>query len=122
LRAKNVLLVEYASVEGYAYRWGHLIEVRLGRFVLWRVVPVALWERLSDVRAGSPLLIEELLTRSRASLPYWSRIFPPVSSLTTLRLTDIPAAINDYEIQPYHKDGLAREQRFASRVSFLGSF
>jgi hypothetical protein len=62
LGGKRGLIAEYAGAEGYAYRWGHLIEVRLGRFVLWRVVPVALWERLSDVRAGSPLLIEELLT------------------------------------------------------------
>jgi hypothetical protein len=62
LSGKRGLIVEYAGAEGYAYRWGHLIEARLGPFVLWRVVPVALWERLSDVRAGSPLLIEELLT------------------------------------------------------------
>lgn len=62
LSGKRGLIAEYAGAEGYAYRWGHLIEVRLGRFVLWRVVPVVLWERLSDVRAGSPLLIEELLT------------------------------------------------------------
>ena len=62
LSGKRGLIAEYAGAEGYAYRWGHLIEVGLGRFVLWRVVPVALWERLSDVRAGSPLLIEELLT------------------------------------------------------------
>ena len=62
LSGKRGLIAEYAGAEGYAYRWGHLIEVRLGRFVLWRVVPVALWERLSDVRGGSPLLIEELLT------------------------------------------------------------
>ena len=62
LNGKRGLIAEYAGAEGYAYRWGHLIEVQLGRFVLWRVVPVALWERLSDVRAGSPLLIEELLT------------------------------------------------------------
>ena len=62
LSGKRGLIAEYAGAEGYAYRWGHLIEVGLGRFVLWRVVPVALWERLSDIRAGSPRLIEELLT------------------------------------------------------------
>jgi hypothetical protein len=62
LSGKRGLIAEYAGAEGYAYAWGHLIEQRLGRFVLWRVVPVALWERLSDVRAGSPLFIEELLT------------------------------------------------------------
>ena len=62
LSGKRGLIAEYAGAEGYAYRWGHLIEDRLGRFVLWRVVPVALWERFSNIRAGSPLLIEELLT------------------------------------------------------------
>ena len=60
--AKTGLLAEYAGAEGYAYGWGHLIEQRLGRFVLWRVVPVALWERLSPLRAGSPLLIEDVVT------------------------------------------------------------
>jgi hypothetical protein len=69
LNGKRGLIAEYAGAEGYAYRWGHLIEVRLGRFVLWRVVPVALWERLSDVRAGSPMLIEELLTLMQPSIP-----------------------------------------------------
>ncbi len=62
LSGNRGLIAEYAGAEGYVYRWGHLIEQRSARFVLWRVVPVALWERLSDVRAGSPLLIEELLT------------------------------------------------------------
>ena len=62
LSGKRGPIVEYAGAEGYADSWGLLIEQRLGRFVLWRVVPVALWERLADVRAGSPLLIEELLT------------------------------------------------------------
>ena len=69
LSGKRGLIAEYAGAEGYAYRWGHLIEDRLGRFVLWRVVPVALWERLSDVRAGSPLLIEELLTLMQPGIP-----------------------------------------------------
>jgi hypothetical protein len=69
LSGKRGLIAEYAGAEGYAYAWGHLIEVRLGRFVLWRVVPVALWERLSDVRAGSPLLIEELLTLMQPRIP-----------------------------------------------------
>ena len=62
LSGKRGLIAEYAGAEGYAYAWGHLIEQRLGRFVLWRVVPVAVWERLSDVRAGPALLIEDLLT------------------------------------------------------------
>ncbi len=53
LSGNRGLIAEYAGAEGYAYAWGHLIEQRLGRFVLWRVVPVALWEGLSDVRAGS---------------------------------------------------------------------
>ena len=38
LSGKRGLIAEYAGAEGYAYRWGHLIEIRLGRFVLWRVV------------------------------------------------------------------------------------
>ena len=83
LRGKRGLIVEYAGAEGYAYRWGHLIEVRLGRFVLWRVVPVALWERLSDVRAGSPLLIEELLTLMQPGIP--PALKPPLPSGLVVR-------------------------------------
>lgn len=63
LAGKRGLIAEYAGAEGYAYRWGHIIEVRLGRYVLWRIVPVAMWEQLTERRAGSPLSIEDLLTR-----------------------------------------------------------
>ena len=69
LSGKRGPIVEYAGAEGYADSWGLLIEQRLGRFVLWRVVPVALWERLADVRAGSPLLIEELHTLMQPGIP-----------------------------------------------------
>lgn len=62
LGGKRGLIAEYAGAEGYAYRWGHIIEVRLGRYVLWRIVPVAMWEQLTERRARSQLLIEELLT------------------------------------------------------------
>ena len=63
LRGNRGLLAEYAGAEGYAYPWGQLIEIRLGRFILWRVIAVAMWNHLVERRAGSPLLIEELLTR-----------------------------------------------------------
>jgi hypothetical protein len=63
LRGNRGLLAEYAGAEGYAYPWGQLIEIRLGRYILWRVVPVAMWAHLEERRAGSPLLSEELLTR-----------------------------------------------------------
>ena len=36
LSGKRGLIAEYAGTEGYAYRWGHLIEVQLGRFVVAR--------------------------------------------------------------------------------------
>lgn len=62
LRGNRGLIAEYAGAEGYAYRWGQLIEVRLGRYILWRVIPVAMWDQLAQQRAGSQLLIEELLT------------------------------------------------------------
>jgi hypothetical protein len=56
------LIAEYAGAEGYSSRWGHLIELRLGNLVLWRVVPVAMWDDLAERRAGSRLPIEELVT------------------------------------------------------------
>lgn len=83
LGGKRGLLAEYAGAEGYAFRWGRLIEVQLGRFVLWRVVPVALWERLSPLRAGSPLFIEELLTLVQPGIrPTLERHLPPGLLLT----------------------------------------
>ena len=62
LRGNRGLIAEYAAAEGYAYPWGQLIEIRLGRYILWRVIPVAMWDQLAQQRAGSQLLIEELLT------------------------------------------------------------
>ncbi len=62
LTGSRGLLAEYTDVQGYAFRWGQLIEHPLGHFVLWRVVPVAMWDRLSERRARSHLLIEELIT------------------------------------------------------------
>ena len=55
----------------------------MGRFVLWRVVPVALWERLSDVRAGPPLLIEELLTLVQPGIR--PALQPPLPSAVVAR-------------------------------------
>lgn len=46
------LLAEYAGAQGYAYHWGQLIEIRLGRYILWRVIPVAMWDHLVERRAG----------------------------------------------------------------------
>jgi hypothetical protein len=68
LSGERGLIAEYTGAEGYAYSWGHLIEHRLGRFVLWRVVPVALWDQLVERRAGSPLLIEDLVTLMHGSI------------------------------------------------------
>jgi hypothetical protein len=36
--------------------------LRLGRYLLWRVVPVAIWDELAEKRLASPLFIEDLLT------------------------------------------------------------
>jgi len=62
LSGNKGLLAEYAGAQGYPCRWGQLIEIQLGRFVLWRVVPVVMWDRRLGRRAGSQLLIDELLT------------------------------------------------------------
>ena len=63
LRGNRGLLAEYAGAEGYAHPWGQPIEIRQGCYILWRVIPVTMWHQLVERRAGSPLLIEELLTR-----------------------------------------------------------
>lgn len=56
------LLTEYAGAEGYAYSWGQLVEQSFGAFVVWRIVPVEIWEHLEKARQGSRLFIWEVLT------------------------------------------------------------
>jgi hypothetical protein len=55
------LLREYAGVTGYAFDWGQMVEQRFGGYVLWRIIPVSMWENLTDARTGSRLLIDDLL-------------------------------------------------------------
>jgi hypothetical protein len=62
LSGKRGLIGEYAGAEGYAYRWGQIIELRLGRYVLWRIVPVAMWDQLTERRTRPQLLIEDWVT------------------------------------------------------------
>jgi len=62
LHGARGLIAEYTGAAGYAYGWGHIIEIRHGRYVLWRFVPVGMWEALAPYRVGSPLLIEELIS------------------------------------------------------------
>jgi hypothetical protein len=97
LRGKRGLIAEYAGAEGYAYGWGHLIEIRLGRFVLWRVVPVAMWHQLAERRAGSPLLIEDLLTLVQPG------IRPALESHLApgLRLTGCQGAVRHWLATPF---------------------
>lgn len=62
LSQKTSLLTEYAGAEGYAYSWGQLVEQSFGGFVIWRIVPVEIWERLEKARKDSRLFIWEAMT------------------------------------------------------------
>jgi hypothetical protein len=55
------LLREYTGVTGYVFDWGQMVEQRFGGYVLWRIIPVSMWENLTDARTGSRLLIDDLL-------------------------------------------------------------
>jgi hypothetical protein len=61
LSSARSLVSEYAGAEGYAAEWGQIIEQTFGRFVAWRFVPVAWWERFHSVRQQSTLLIPDLI-------------------------------------------------------------
>jgi hypothetical protein len=61
-RAKNRIARRVRCRRGYLDNWGHLIEQRVGEVVLWRVVPVALWSCVSELRRGSRLTIPELVS------------------------------------------------------------
>jgi hypothetical protein len=61
--APGALLAEYIDASGYAFAWGQIIETCVTPFHTWRIVPVALWERLVDRREIMPLDIPSLLIR-----------------------------------------------------------
>lgn len=86
LRGNRGLIAEYAGAEGYVCPWGQLIEIRLGRYILWRVIPVAMWDHLAERRAKSQLLVEELLTRVQPGIrPALRRHLPRDVLLTGCR-------------------------------------
>lgn len=60
LHAAPSVLHEYHGAQGYAFPWGQLIEERILSELSWRVMPVALWQKLAPARAGSPLQIADL--------------------------------------------------------------
>src|SRR5216683_7899030 len=43
LAPEDSLLAEYQHADGYAFRWGNVIEARTGTWLAWHVAPVALW-------------------------------------------------------------------------------
>jgi hypothetical protein len=61
--AWRALLAEYHEAEGHSFDWGHMVESRVPPFHTWRVVPVALWERLARDRRGQRLYIPRRLMR-----------------------------------------------------------
>jgi hypothetical protein len=60
LREIRAVTHEFMDAQGHAFPWGQLHEQRTGGLTSWAIVPVALWDSLLDVRAGSTLTIPEL--------------------------------------------------------------
>jgi hypothetical protein len=59
--ACRALLAEYHEAEGHSFAWGHIIESQVLPLRTWRIVPVALWERLSHEHQGPWLDIPQRL-------------------------------------------------------------
>lgn len=59
--AWRALRAEYHEAEGHSFAWGHVIESQVRPFCTWRIVPVALWERLVRGHRGQPLDIPRRL-------------------------------------------------------------
>jgi hypothetical protein len=55
------LTMEYWTAEGYPYDWGHIVEETIGEFVVWRIVPVAIWEPVATTCSRWLPPIAELL-------------------------------------------------------------
>ena len=45
--AWRALRAEYHEAEGHLFTWGHIVGSQVTPFRTWRIVPVALWERLA---------------------------------------------------------------------------
>ena len=60
MREIRAVTHEFMYAQGHAFPWGQIHEQRSGGLTSWAIVPVALWEPLLDVRAGSTLTIPEL--------------------------------------------------------------
>lgn len=64
------LACEYSGAWGYADGWGHVLEKRLGVFVVLTFVPVELWDSTSAVRRRAGCSIDTVMPNARqAALP-----------------------------------------------------
>lgn len=61
--AWRALRAEYHEADGHSFTWGHVIESQVPPFRTWRIVPVALWERLARGCHGQQLDIPRRLVR-----------------------------------------------------------
>jgi hypothetical protein len=59
--AWHALRAEYHEAEGHLFTWGHVVGSQVTPFRAWRIVPVALWERLARGRHGQRLDIPRRL-------------------------------------------------------------
>jgi hypothetical protein len=67
------LVREYDGATGYVFPWGQLLEQSLGRYTVWRVIPVALWtdyfSSAVDPLADIPAMTAALHVLARRHVP-----------------------------------------------------
>ena len=61
LAPEDSLLAEYQRADGYAYRWGNVIEARTGTWLAWHVAPVELWYVTDQLRRSPTQTAAELI-------------------------------------------------------------
>jgi hypothetical protein len=77
LASEDSLLAEYRNADGYAYRWGNVIEARTPAWLAWHVAPVTLWSDTAALRRSSaqtaatltPLLQHQVIGTLTEALP-----------------------------------------------------
>ena len=77
LAPEDSLLAEYQNADGYAYRWGNVIEARMPAWLAWHVAPVALWYDTDALRRSPaqtaaaliPLLQHQVVETLSTGLP-----------------------------------------------------
>lgn len=78
-----ILLSEYAGAHGYADSWGHIIESKIGAHIIWRFIPLEIWNKTYLLRKYTTATIPGLITLLQKEVhPFLKSHLPAEVALT----------------------------------------